>query len=209
MVIEALVLGLSTGTYCSMYCGPVLIPFLFSAKEPDLKKNAALAGTFLASRLVMYFILGLVLSALGILAGEFFDPVFARKLSSVAYIFCGLSMVVNWRNKCNAKCSVKSTAVKKCGSDFVTAIVCGLSVGLHICPPLWTAMIRSVAEKNFMYMIFFYAGSLPFFIPLLGVPVISKKIPAIRRVAKVALALTGIYFIVFSGILPLFIGYGI
>ena len=33
MILEAVLLGLSTGTYCAMYCGPVLIPFLFGTEK--------------------------------------------------------------------------------------------------------------------------------------------------------------------------------
>lgn len=87
MILEAVLLGLSTGTYCAMYCGPVLIPFLFGTEKISCRRNAGLIGLFLASRLAIYFVLGVALSAAGLLASEFLDPYFARRLSVCAYIF--------------------------------------------------------------------------------------------------------------------------
>lgn len=95
MILEAVLLGLSTGTYCAMYCGPVLIPFLCGTERISCRRNAGLLWLFLASRLAMYFFLGFIFSMMGILASEFFDPYFARRLSVYAYIFCGTALLLN------------------------------------------------------------------------------------------------------------------
>lgn len=198
MIVEALALGLSTGTYCSMYCIPVLVPFLFGTEKIGFKHNACLTGIFLGGRLAMYFVLGIVLSFLGILTSEFFDPVLSRKISCYAYVVCGLSLLAN----CNCR---HHCLIKKFGNDFTTALVCGLSVGLHICPPLWTAMFRTMSggAASRFYMLFFYIGSLPFFVPFFGIPFVTRKVEALRRVARVAKVLVGIYFVVFVGIVPI------
>ncbi len=205
MPLEAIALGFSTGTYCTMYCAPVLLPILFSTEIAGHRRNAGLTGIFLAGRFLTYVILGLAFSALGILAGEFFDPVFARKLSAIAYIGCGISMLFNSRCRCN------KLAYKK-GSDWIASLVCGLSVGLHICPPLWTALFRSFAlpmsgESNssggFFYLIFFYLGSLPFFIPLLGIPFLQKRHAMLKRIASVTKILMGFYFVFMNGLFQL------
>ena len=95
MILEAILLGLSTGTYCTMYCAPVLIPFLFGCEKTGHKRNAALTGAFLGGRLVMYFILGAAFAGMGLLVHEYMNPILARKLSVYAYIFCGLSLLFN------------------------------------------------------------------------------------------------------------------
>lgn len=213
MLIEAILLGLSTGTYCTMYCGPVLIPFLCGREDLRYKKNAGLVGTFLGARLVMYFILGAIFAALGLIVNEFFDPVLSHRLSLLAYIFCGISLLFNslgvkfpWG--CGEKNGCKVSKLKRIGNDWITAIVTGLAVGLHICPPLWTAIIRSIFGGNgipgLFYFIFFYIGTLPFFIPLLGIPFVTKRLPVIRRISRVTQFLMSIYFLVFLGAIPLF-----
>ena len=67
MVLEAILLGLSTGTYCTMYCAPVLIPFLFGCEKSSHKRNAGLTGVFLCGRVAMYYVLGAVFAAMGLL----------------------------------------------------------------------------------------------------------------------------------------------
>ena len=63
MILEAILLGLSTGTYCTMYCAPVLIPFLSGTEKVSYKRNSGLIGAFLGGRLVTYFILGAAFAA--------------------------------------------------------------------------------------------------------------------------------------------------
>ena len=213
MILEAILLGLSTGTYCTMYCAPVLIPFLFGCEKISHKRNAALTGAFFGGRLAMYFILGAAFAGMGLLVHEYMNPVLARKLSVYAYIFCGLSLLFNslgvkfpW----GCKDGCHSPKLRRIGNDWVTAVVTGLSVGLHVCPPLWTAILRSVFGGNgisgFFYFLFFYVGTLPFFIPLLGISFVAKKLPVIKRVSRVTQFCVSLYFLVCLGLLPFFFG---
>ncbi len=212
MVLEAILLGLSTGTYCTMYCGPVLIPFLCGSEKIGYKRNSGLVGVFLLARLATYFVLGAVFAALGFLLNEYCDPVLARKLSTFAYIFCGLSLLCNslgvkfpWGCGENGGC--RAPKLRRMGNDWITAIVTGLAVGLHVCPPLWTAMLRSVFGGNgitgLFYFVFFYIGTLPFFIPLLGIPFIAKRLPVIRRISRVTQFCVSLYFLIFLGLISL------
>ena len=137
MILEAVLLGLSTGTYCTMYCAPVLIPFLCGCDKTGYKRNAGLIGSFLGARLITYFVLGAVFAALGLLVNEYMDPVFARKLSVYAYIFSDLALLCNslgikfpWG--CGEE-GCKVPKLRKLGNDWITAIVAGLAVGLHVC----------------------------------------------------------------------------
>ena len=208
MILEAISLGLSTGTYCTMNCAPVLIPFLSGSEKVSYKRNSGLIGAFLGGRLVMYFILGAVFAGMGFLVNEFMDPVLSRRLSVYAYFFCGLALLINsldgrfpWRCDCKVK------RVRHLGNDWVTAIISGLAVGLHVCPPLWTAMLRSVfggcGPAGFFYFIFFYLGTLPFFLPLFGIPFIAKRALVIKRIARVTQFCISLYFMIFLGLIPM------
>ena len=212
MILEAISLGLSTGTYCTMNCAPVLIPFLSGTDKVSYKRNSELIGAFLGGRLVMYFILGAVFAAIGLLVNEFIDPVLTRRLSVYAYFFCGIALLINslgvkfpWG--CNKDCGCKVPKLRRLSNDWVTAILSGLAVGLHVCPPLWTAMLRSVfggqGLVGFFYFIFFYIGTLPFFIPLFGIPFIAKRAGSIKRIARVTQFCVSIYFMIFLGLIPM------
>ncbi|MCR5620627.1 MAG: sulfite exporter TauE/SafE family protein [Treponema sp.] len=211
MVLEAILLGLSTGTYCTMNCAPVLIPFLAGTEEPSYKRNAGLIGAFLGGRLVMYCVLGAVFAAAGLLVHSYMDPVRARQLSLYAYLFCGLSLLLNslgcrfpWGHTCRLH------TLRRAGSDWVTAVCTGLAVGLHVCPPLWTALVRSVfgghGLSGLFYFIFFYAGTLPFFLPLLGIPFVTKRLPVMKRIARIAQFFMSLYFTLLLGLVPILFG---
>ena len=208
MILEAISLGISTGTYCTMNCAPVLIPFLSGTENVSYKINSGLIGAFLGGRLVMYFILGAVFAGMGFLVNEFMDPVLARRLSLYAYFFCGVALLIN---SLGARfpwgCSCKVKRFRRLGNDWVTAVLSGLAVGLHVCPPLWTAMLRSVFGGNglpgFFYFIFFYLGTLPFFLPLFGIPFIAKRVHVIKRIARVTQFCIGLYFMIYLGLIPM------
>lgn len=191
-----------------MNCAPVLIPFLSGTDKVSYKRNSGLIGAFLAGRLLMYFIIGAVFAGVGFLVNEFVDPVLARRLSVYAYFFCGAALLIN---SLGARfpwgCDCKVRKIRRLGNDWVTAIVSGLAVGLHVCPPLWTAMLRSVfggcGLTGFFYFIFFYIGTLPFFIPLFGIPFITSRAASIKRIARVTQFCVSIYFLIFLGLIPM------
>lgn len=192
-----------------MYCAPVLLPFLAGRENLTHKKNIGLVGLFLAGRLVAYIAVGLGLGFAGLLVMEFFDPVLARHLSSVAYIFCGLVLLAGgFRNRLfgeEKKCSPALSIFSAASGDRMTALLSGLCVGLHICPPFWTAAVRSAATgkplSGSAYFLLFYIGTLPFFLPLLGIPFFTARLPAFRRIARMTQILVGLYFLVFAGLI--------
>lgn len=215
MIAEALLLGLSTGTYCTMYCGPVLIPFLIGTDRLTHKRNALLTITFLLGRFLMYCMLSLIFGSLGLLVGEFFNPLIAHKLSIFAYIITGVALLFNtlgirfpWNEEKHHGCVAPK--FKYIGNDFVTALFSGLGVGLHICPPLWAAMFRSVTGGNgisgLFFFVIFYVGTLPYFIPLFGIPFMKKIHKLLKPIARISQLLISIYFILFAGLIPLFFG---
>ena len=221
-MVEPVALGFSTGTWCVMYCAPVLLPFLFGREGLTHRKNASLVGLFLAGRLASYIGVGLALGAAGLLVAEFFDPVLARRLSVIAYIFCGAILLGNGllpgylaaKKGCCGGTDVSGVVTRpRCASplsalagDRMTALLSGLCVGLHICPPFWTAAVRSAASGSPVagaaYFILFYAGTIPFFLPLLGIPFFIAKLPYFRKIARITQLLVGGYFFLFAGIVP-------
>ena len=212
---EPLALGFSTGTWCIMYCSPVLLPFLLGREPLTHGRNLSLIGLFLAGRLFTYTAFGFVSGLTGLLAMKFFDPVLARRLSTIAYIFCGLVLLANGAAPhllSRAGCRAAKPPSKRCrvirgaGNDHITAVLSGLCVGLHICPPLWTAILRTAAAatpaSGALYFILFYAGTLPFFLPLGSIPFIRKRLPGFRRIAQMTQLLVGGHFFIFAGLIP-------
>ncbi|HPO01931.1 MAG TPA: sulfite exporter TauE/SafE family protein [Treponemataceae bacterium] len=239
---EPLALGLSTGTWCAMYCVPVLLPFLLGRDESGYKKNSLLIAFFLLGRLAAYGAIGFALSRLGLLAMEYFDPVLARRLSSGAYLVCGIVLASGiYAGRC-ASCktalspdsavqtgsrrpgfpaefesnlnprrnALAAAALLIGGGDRRVSFLSGMSVGFHICPAFWTAAFRSAdspsAAGGVLYFSLFYIGTLPFFLPLAGVPFASARRESLRRIARTTQLLIGAYFIIFAGFIPLAFG---
>lgn len=205
--LEPLALGFSTGTWCVMYCAPVLLPFLAGRNGLTHKRNLGLVALFLTGRFAAYIAVGFSLGLAGLLISGFFDPVLARHLSSVAYIFCGIILLGSGFGKRICKAKPKcSSFVGKATGDGATALLSGLCVGLHICPPFWTAAARSAASGDPLsgaaYFLLFYIGTLPFFLPLAGIPFLNGKAPSIRRIARMTQILVGVYFLLFAGLIP-------
>jgi hypothetical protein len=104
----------------------------------------------------------------------------------------------------------KARAFSFVSGDRMTALLAGLCVGLHICPPFWAAAVRSAASGNplsgALYFALFYAGTLPFFLPLLGIPFFSPKVPSFRRVARMTQVLVGGYFFLIAGLVAFLFG---
>ena len=123
--------------------------------------------------------------------------------------FCGASLLLNsfgakfpWE-KDGCKCA----GLKKVGNDFLTADFTGLAVGLHICCALLTAIARSgflPGIKGICYLVLFYVGTLPFFLPLFGIPLVQKMFPVLKRISRIAQLLIGFYFLIFEGLIKLF-----
>jgi cytochrome c biogenesis protein CcdA len=92
------------------------------------------------------------------------------------------------------------------GNDHSAALLSGLCVGFHICPAFWAAAFRAMNADTIIsgaaYFALFYIGTLPFFLPLLGVPFAGKKFPSFRKIALIAQILMGVYFIVLAGFIP-------
>lgn len=212
--LEPLLVGLSTGTWCVMYCAPITLPFLFGRENSSIKKNAGLVGLFLGGRLASYAIVGITLGCVGALAALAFDPVVARKLSYWAFIVTGIALLLESIVPGVMRTCGSSSCGKKIGhavaSDKAVAALAGLGAGLHICPPFWAAAARALSSANAasgaVYFLLFYLGTLPFFLSLLGIPLLSAKAPFARRVSRLAQLMLGVYFLVFAGLIPVTLG---
>jgi sulfite exporter TauE/SafE len=206
-----------------MYCSPVLLPFLCGRENLGHRKNVSLLGLFLGGRLATYAVLAAALALGGKLTMEFFDPQLARFLSQRAFLICGLFLSLsallprlrrNREKACGCKARLQRFLDLAAG-DRGTALVSGLGVGLHICPPFWIAAFRSMNSAvagnvpwAAAYFLLFYAGTLPFFLPLTGLPFFVGKLPYLRRIARISQALIGIYLLVFAGMIPILTGGG-
>ncbi len=211
-MFESLLLGLSTGVFCAMYCVPPLVPLLCGRDEVSVRATGKRTLWFLAGRFTTYAIMGALFARAGLITSSFFDPVLARRLSVFGYLACGLALLVDYRlfiqNRRKFRCGRCAGTVPPSAGDSVSPFAAGLTVGLHICPAFWSMLFLCARSGSVISSTAFFAaflvGTLPFFLPMLGLPFIVKRVALMRRVAQFAQLLIAGYFIVFAGLIPLF-----
>jgi sulfite exporter TauE/SafE len=210
MVLEALLLGLSTGVYCVITCAPLTLPFLFALKT-DPRRNAALVGVFLAGRLAGYLTVGAILGLSGFLLLNYLDPELERVLSLIAYGLAGAVLLVqglSYTGKFRRLCAIlRVRAFKR------NALLLGLVSGLSICPPFLVAAGRVLtavgsgtldgAAGGAVFFLFFFLGTAVFFLPLFGVPLFHRWRDKLANIARVAMLLMGVYFLGFLCLLEI------
>ncbi len=64
-ILEAFLLGLSTGPICLAYCAPVLVPFMLAAEKYTFIRTVRTLSLFLLGRFVGYMIIGLLSGLVG------------------------------------------------------------------------------------------------------------------------------------------------
>ncbi|HEY1405847.1 MAG TPA: sulfite exporter TauE/SafE family protein [Spirochaetota bacterium] len=202
MLKEALLLGLSTGTYCARFCAPVVLPFIFS-EETGRKKNVQYIGLFFAGRLIGYTVIGGILGGIGAYALGYLDPVLERKISGIAFVCIGIIMLAAGL-KHNALPGKLCASVSKMYKPGGAALFLGLLTGLNLCPPFFAAASRVFMSnggvyKGILYFAFFFIGTSVYFLPLFGVHLIKKNIQYVRMVSRLAMILLGIYFVFVLG----------
>lgn len=211
-MIESLLLGLSTGLFCAMYCVPPLVPMLCGRGEVTVRTTVTRTLWFLAGRFTTYAIMGALFARAGLIVSSFFDPVLASKLSVFGYIACALVLIADYRlfiqGKRTFRCGRCTAAVPSSAGDSASPFAAGLSVGLHICPAFWTMLFLCLQSGSVLSSTVFFAaflvGTLPFFLPVLGLPFVVNRVALLRRVAQFAQLLVAGYFLIFAGLIPLF-----
>ena len=136
MVVEAILLGFSTGTYCAVFCAPVAIPMILTEEQRGALENARRVGVFLLGRLIAYIGVGLLLGFAGAYSLSYVDPGLKRPLQAVAYLVIGAVMIASgimYNFPDHRACK----GIKKIYNPERGAFIYGLMTGMSICPSLF------------------------------------------------------------------------
>jgi sulfite exporter TauE/SafE len=192
-LVEAFLLGLSTGPVCLAYCAPVLAPLIVSVDRPHrVSRTTRLLGLFLAGRLAGYLGVGLVAGAVG---SRFFHP--GTGPAWVVTLTMGIALVVFGLVKSFPRlrlCAMFPAARSSIGWSAVL----GLLTGLSICPPFVAAVASSATigtiNGSVLYFAAFFVGTALYIPPMALLGPLSAKVP-FNQVAKICLLLTGVWFV--------------
>jgi sulfite exporter TauE/SafE len=196
--MEALLLGLSTGTSCLIFCGPVIVPYLLG-EGISLKRSLIDIMIFLGSRFVVYILLGL----LAALVGQAFlrTEIYREIITGTAYIVLSVTLVIYAFLRIKPLCLLKDLqeipANKEDRRTLAVPLIGGLVTGLSLCPALLLAFTGAASEgsilKSIVFFILFFIGTTVYFLPLIFLGLIHGK-NVIHIIGKFAAGIAGVFF---------------
>ena len=202
MFTEGFGLGLAASGGCLGVCGTALVPWLLG-RGRSVASNAGAVALFLAGRLAVYLLLGLLAFALGrplaVRMGTWLIPVRGVVYVSLAALLLrfawpafrpGPERVPSEPGTCPAARATAETGW--------VPIIAGVAMGLGLCPPLALAFARALEAPSLTaslgFFLAFFAGSsiLLVVIPWVG---LWRRIESFRLVGRFAAGLAGVWYL--------------
>jgi sulfite exporter TauE/SafE len=196
---EGFMLGLSTGTVCLAYCGPVLIPYLMGEGN-TVKQNTWSVGLFLAGRLVAYLVVGLFSGILGALLSHS-SP---GRTAIFGIIYCSLALFLiaygfyRFKEVCLGLKQENLNKLFFYRWPLLLPFTGGFATGMNLCPPFLLAVTGAMEGNRILsgllFFVMFFLGTSVYFIPL---PLIGffRRRHVLRIIGKFAAILTGFFYL--------------
>lgn len=193
LVIQPLLLGLSSGIFCFSLCFPLIVPLL-AAEERKPRQNARLILEFLAGRFFVYVLFGALSGYLGTrFSGRIWELGVAVGISflSILLILYGVGRL-GWGGR--AFCLGPGLKRK-------TPFFMGFFMGLNACPPflmsLGTVMSFHDIFKGMFFFFIFFLGTSVYFLPglLIGM---TGKMKEFRLAAQLSAVVVGSIYLIYN-----------
>jgi sulfite exporter TauE/SafE len=189
-IVNGLLLGLSTGVFCTAYCTPVFLPQLLSEKEK--LRGWGVFFKFNLGRLVAYAIFGAVFGWLG---SEFHQ----EWLGTVTrWIMIGLAAIL-------IMYGLGLTLPKLTWCAWTrkaqVPIISGFLIGINICPPFLLALSYNFQAggilNGIIFFLLFFIGTTIYLIPVTFFGLLAGK-KWIRQAGRLAAIIVGVVFLVLN-----------
>lgn len=200
--MDAILLGLSSGTSCLASCAPFLMPILAVNGGEKRSRRAGLVALFLLGRLAAYVAVGFLAGGVGALAAGYLAPGVDHLLLRVGWALGGVVLLAG------GLAGLKGPRV--CGflatreNHPLSALTLGLAAGLNLCPPFIAAASRAAVLGSMggaLYFALFFLGTSLWMLPFGLLPTFRKHAEELRAVARITMVLLGAYFLVVLGVL--------
>lgn len=187
IIINAFLLGLSTGIFCLAFCGPIYLPQLLAQRHRY--QGWGIFFQFNLGRLFAYIIIGAIFGWLGAQTQAQWLNTYARWamiLLSILLILYGLGLSLP---------KLKLCAIAR-KSHF--PLISGFLLGMNICPPFLLAIVYNFQAggiiNGMLFFLMFFLGTTIYLIPvtILGNFV---KVNWLRQAGRLAAIAIGIIFL--------------
>ena len=197
--VEPALLGFSSGLVCLAACGPVLLPWLAS-ESAGLRGTGTLLARFLAGRLAGYLVFATAAWALGLALPLPAGPnalLFGAIQLALAGALAWYALSPPRPEACPGGLSPARRRALAARFRSLGPAVLGLLTGLNLCPPFLVAGVRAAQRHSLPgaleFFLLFFAGTLVWFLPFLGVSVV-RRFTGLRVVARFTTAIVALYY---------------
>ncbi len=197
-IVEALLLGISSGPVCLASCSPVLLPVLAADRKPG--GTGLLLAEFLGGRLAGYlgfaclaWLLGLSVPLQSGVRGLFYGIADA----GIAVLLAAYGILHGRKPAMEKRCpAARARLFASRFGTFAPAFL-GFATGLSLCPPFVAAGVRAAESRglagSLLFFGSFFVGTSIWFAPSLGIALL-RRFQAVAVVARLMLFLLAAYY---------------
>jgi sulfite exporter TauE/SafE len=192
IILQPILLGLSSGIFCMSYCFPFLAPFVV-LEERKLKEDFKVVLKFIFGRFFGYLLFGAFFGYLGEkITNKTVDLFFFFALAGLSFllILYSFGLIREKRGIC------LSPKFKK-----TTPFLMGFLMGINVCPPFLMAINYAFLLHKFfegiLFFLLFFLATTTYFLPIAFLGFLNK-IKEFRMVAKISGILVGLMFLFYS-----------
>lgn len=194
LLIAPLLLGLSTGVYCFVYCVPFIAPVMVS-EERGGRANFNVLAKFILGRLAGYLAFG---AAAGYL-GSRLSGINWELITMIALAALSIFLIVHALGLWGARRSHACAIVK--GFNPELPFVMGILMGVNACPPfllsLTYVLTLQSTFKGILYFLMFFIGTTVYFVPLFFLGYLNR-VREFQMVGRVSAVIVGLLFLGYS-----------
>jgi len=194
VLLNGLILGLSTGGYCIGACAPAMLPYVVSSGWRSPKVSARIVGEFLAGRLAAYMIFGTAVALLGrqVQASPVVQRGCAVMIIGLSILLFAHAITLNFPELKACSMLRRSAALRR------FPFAAGLALGINVCPPMMLAFTNLLVLGRWLpcmgFCVAFFAGTAVFLVPLLLSGLLGR-LAAIRGMSEAAEMFAGLWFL--------------
>ena len=191
LFITPLLLGLSSGVYCFVYCLPFAAPVIIS-KPSKNRENFFIVGKFLFGRLVGYIMFGAIAGYLG----QRFINFQIETIANVAMAGLSVLLILYAFGLFQIKGFLFCEKIKKHNANI--PLLMGFLMGINICPPFLLSLTYVFSEqsvfKGITYFLFFFIGTTVYFIPIFFLGYLNKT-KEFQLAGRISAIIVGLLFL--------------
>lgn len=197
IILEGLMLGLSSGIYCIGSCLVFFMPYLLAEGRQKVFENAGKILSFMLGRFIAYVAFALIIG----LIGSSYQGLFTNRFSNICLIAAASLMLIYSLSHSFKDSGFCAPFIRRFSLLRIPFFL-GLFTGLNPCPPFLVGVARLLTLNNILggavLFIAFFLGTSVYMLPLVFVSHLNKN-ERVRQIGIMLALLTGIWFL-FTGI---------